>query len=422
MAVLGVGLAGLLAAVAASVLFARLVRDSRRPRAAALLGAAFWVADVVCGRTTFALGAVAGLAAVLLLPRLRWALPLAVLTGLLSPVAAAFVGFVAAVRVLHRLPGGWSLGIASVVPVALLAVLFPGGGVQPFSWDSALPAAAVALALAWLTAVPEVRTASLLYAGAVLLFAWHHDPFGSNVMRLGSIVAAPVLLATSRRGTALLAVATVGFLSWQVDAPSGDLLAPKGPPLAALTRELVSLGAQRVEVVAPRDHREAWRVAERVPLARGWARQTDLHDNPLFYSGTLTPQAFRAWLRAHAVDHVAVPRRASLDYGATREGALLRGPVAGLEPVWQDADWTVLRVVDARPVAALPAVVVASERTRLVLRSDVPATVDVEVRWSRWLSLTGPGCLERSGERVRVRFASAGAVVLGSALRPAGHC
>jgi hypothetical protein len=426
MALLGVALSGLLAAVAASVLFARLVRDSAHPMAASLLGAFFWVADVASGRTTFALGAVAGLAALVAMPRLRWAVPLAVLTGLLSPVAAAFVGFVAAVRVLHRHPGGWALGIASVVPVVLLAVLFPGGGVQPFSWDSAIPAVAVALTLAWLTAVPEVRTAALLYAVLVVFFAAHDDPFGSNVMRLGMIVACAVLLATSRRGTALLAVATVGFLAWQLDPLIGDLRAPHGPPMTALTRELQALGAQRAEVVAPRDHRESWLVAEQVVLARGWSRQIDLHDNPLFYGKALRPEAFRSWLLTHSVDHVAVPRTASLDYGATLEGELLRGHgdlgVAGLQPVWQDDDWTVLRVVGARPLVEAPATVVRSGRTELVLRGPAGASALVDVRWSRWLSLSGPGCLERAGDRTRVRFSAAGTVTLGSGLRPRQHC
>jgi len=164
MAVLGVALSGLLAAVAASVLFARLLRDSERPMLASVVGAVFIAADVASGRTTFALGAVTALAALVLLPRLRWAALFAVLTALLSPVAAAFLGFAAAVLVLHRKVGGWTVGVASSMPVVLLAVLFPGGGIQPFSGDSALPAVFVAVVLAVLTTVPEVRTGALLYA------------------------------------------------------------------------------------------------------------------------------------------------------------------------------------------------------------------------------------------------------------------
>lgn len=423
MAVLGVAVSGLLAAVAASVLFARLLRDSERPWLASVVGAVFAVADVASGRTTFALGAVAALAALVALPRLRWAAFFTVLTALLSPVAAAFLGFVAAVLVLHRRAGGWTLGFTSMVPVVLLSVLFPGSGVQPFSADSAFPAVVVALVLALLTTVPVVRTGALLYAGAVVVFANHHDPFGSNVLRLGLLVAASLVLATSQHKLLVVLAAAVGFLSWQVDPTQGDLMARPGPPLAALTQELVRLDSHRVEVVAPRDHRESWTVAERVPLARGWSRQIDLFENPLFYKASLTPTAYRAWLLEHSVDAVAVPRRAVLDFGSTLEGALMRqGPVPGLVQAWSDRDWTVYRVADARPIAAAPASVVSSGRTTLVLRSSVATDVLVDVRWSRWLSLTGPGCLAPDGNRTRVRFTGPGTVTLGSGLFPRGHC
>jgi hypothetical protein len=423
MALLGVALSGLLAAVGGAVLLARLLRDTAHPLLGAVAGAVFAVADVASGRTTFALGAVAALGALNLLHRPRWAVLLGVVTALLSPVAAAFLGFAAAVLVLHRRPGGWSVGLAASVPVVVLAVLFPGGGVQPFQKHSAVPAVLIALTLAVLTSEPVVRTGALLYAGAVAVLAFHHDPFGSNVLRLGLLVAAALLLATSRRHPLVVLVAAVWFLSWQVGPPQGDLQAERGPDLRAVTAELQRLGSRRAEVVAPRDHREAHVVAERVPLARGWSRQVDRHDNPLFYSGTLTAPAYLAWLRANAVDHVAVPRDAVIDFGSTREAALLAdGPVAGLEQVWQDAAWTVYRVVDPTPIAQPPVTVVSSGRSTLVLRADGPVSTRVDVRWSRWLSVTGPACVERDGDRTRVRFTAAGTATLGSGLTPHGHC
>ena len=54
MAVFGVQLSGVLAAVVGAMLLARLVRDSERPRLAALSGAVFLAANLVSGRTTFA--------------------------------------------------------------------------------------------------------------------------------------------------------------------------------------------------------------------------------------------------------------------------------------------------------------------------------------------------------------------------------
>lgn len=422
MAALGIALTGLLSAVTTAVLFARLVRDSERPLLAALVGAFFATANVVSGRTTFALGAAAALAALVLLPRRRWAVPAAVLTGLFSPVAAAFLGFAAAVLVLHRRPGGWTLGLACAAPVLALATMFPGGGIQPFSGESAVPAVLVGLGLAVLTSSPLVRTGALLYAVAVVFFAVHDDPFGSNVLRLGLLVSSALLLATSRRRTLVVLAVSTAFLFWQLDPTRDDLRADPGPPLGALTRELVSLQAHRVEVIAPRDHRESFVVAEKVPVARGWSRQLDVRENPLFYKGSLSATAYLDWLHENAVDHVALPLRTGLDFGSTREGLLLRKPVAGLEQVWSDRYWVVFAVADARPLAEAPAEVVSSGRTSLVLRSTEAASVRVVVRWSRWLSVTGPGCVEPDGERTRVRFTGPGTVTLGSSLLPKRHC
>lgn len=419
MALLGVQLAGLVGAVGGSVLLARLFRGSVRPMLASLVGALFVTANVASGRTTFALGAVAGLATLCVLPRRRAAAALAVLTALLSPVAAAFLGLAAAVLVLHRRTGGWTVGVAATVPVVILAVLFPGGGTQPYTVRSALPTLLLALALAALTDVPVVRTGALLYCLAVLGFLAHDDPFGSNIQRLGLLLASALLLATvRRRGMVTLAVGA-GMLAWQAAPMWGDLRAPHAPPMGALRTELVRLDAHRVEVVAPRDHRESWYVAERVPLARGWARQQDYVLNPLFYEGSLTAATYLDWLHDHSVDHVALPRMAALDFGSTREGTLLRfGPVAGLEPVWQDEDWVVYAVADPRPIA--PGLV-SSSRTTLTLRVE-RGVVDVNVRWSRWLSVEGPACLERRGDTVRLRASGSGLVVLGSGLTPEGHC
>jgi hypothetical protein len=421
MARVGAGPAGVVAAVLGAVLLARLLGGLQRPVLAASAGAVFAVADVVSGRTTFALGAVALLAALLCRERRGWAVAFGVMTALLSPVAAAFLGFCAAVLVMHRRRGGWTLGLSATVPVVLLNLLFPCGGVQPFDFAAASPALAVAAAMAVATSVPMVRTGALLYALAVLALWQHADPFGSNVLRLGLLVAAPVALATVRRG-ALLAVLLVGSLAWQVDPLQGDLSHHGFPAMKALTAELVSLQARRVEVVALRDHQESWQVAVSVPLARGWGRQLDYRDNRLFYTGTLTAAEYVGWLHEHGVDHVAVPRHGAIDFGATREARLLAHGIEGLTRRWYDRDWTVYAVDAPTPLAAAPATVVSSTRLALTVRAAAPVRVHVKVRWSRWLSTTGPGCVARSGGEVELRFSAAGTVRIGSSLRPRGHC
>ena len=421
MAGLGVGLSGLLAAVGGAVLLARLLRASQHPWAGSLAGAVFSVADIASGRTTFAIGAVAALAALVALPHRR-AAGWAVLTALLSPVAAAFLGLAAAVLVLHRRPGGWPVGLGAALPVVLLTLAFPAGGVQPYAPSSAVWPVLAGLALAALTTSVLLRTGALLYAALAAGLVLSHDPFGSNVLRLGLLLATPLVVATSARSRLVLAPVAVALLGWQADPTVSDLRAPAGPSFSALDRELVRLGAQRVEVVPLRDHQEAAVTARVVPLARGWSRQVDRDLNGLFYVGELSPQRYLAWLLEHHVGAVALSRTLT-DTGGVRERRLLSaGPVPGLEPVWADRTWTVWRVAGAGPLADPPAQVLASRRASLMLRSDRPVEVAVDVRWSRWLSLTGPGCLRRDGDRTRVRFRGPGTVTVGSSLLPGGRC
>jgi hypothetical protein len=417
-----VGLSGLIAAVAGAVLLARLLRGSERPLLAGLAGAVFLVADVASGRTTFALGAVAALGALVVLPRRRWAAVLAVLTALLSPVAAAFLGFAAALLVLHRRPGGWVVGIAATVPVLVLAVLFPGGGVQPFTTRSAVHGFVVAVVVTAVTSSPVVRTGAALYALAIVVFLNHADPFGSNVLRLGLLVAAPVVLATARRNAGVVLAAVAVCLWWQTPPTQGDLETDPSGGYAALTAQLQHLGSQRVEVVAPRDHRESWLVASHVPLARGWARQVDVVRNPVFYDHTLSAATYRRWLLDHAVDSVAVPRHGPLDMAAIAESALIAKGLDGLQQVWQDGAWTLYRVTGAEPLAPAPAEVVSSSRTALVVRSGARTEVRLPVQWSRWLTVDGPGCVTRDGDEVWLRFDGAGTLRLGSSLLPRRHC
>jgi hypothetical protein len=425
MAALGVGVTGALAAVASAMLLARLLRDTARPLAGALVGAVFMVANVASGRTTFALGAVAALAALVLLPRRVPAGIAAALTGLFSPVAAAFLGLAAAVLVLRRLRGGWTIGVSTTVPVLVMAVLFPSGGVQPYDTRSAPYAVLAGLVLAVLTRNPSLRLGGLLYAGSAAVLILVADPFGSNVLRLGLLVAAPLVVATANEHRRIVIPIAAALILWQAQPTIADLTAEAPPQFDTLNEALVELGAKRVEVVPLRDHGEAAFVAPVVPLARGWSRQEDSVRNPLFYEGNLSAESFEQWLMREGVDHVALAPAARVDWGGRAERALLLvGSVPGLRVRWSDDDWVVWRFETAEPIARYPARVLDTDRTTVRLRSEAVGVVQLKVRWSRWLTVTGPACIERDDRMTRLRLTGPGEVVVSSRLSwsPPGHC
>ncbi|GAC1444723.1 MAG: hypothetical protein NVSMB55_22070 [Mycobacteriales bacterium] len=425
MATIGVGLTGLLAAVAASVLLARLLRSTPHPSAGAYSGAVFCVADVVSGRTTFAFGAVFALAAIVVLPRRVPAAVLALLTALSSPVAAAFLGLAAASMVLRRKRGGWTIGLACAVPVGVLGYLFPTGGIQPYEYASAPYAVVAGLVLALLTHSWSIRVGALMYAIASSFLLLSPDPFGSNILRLGLLLAAPLVLATATEHWRIVVPVVIALCWWQLQPPYADLRAAPPPPFRALTRELQALHSLRAEIVPLRDHGEASRVAPHVPLARGWSRQVDTGRNLLFYQGALSAEEYREWLIDNGVDTVALAPNARADRAGRNERALLLiGRVRDLQRVWSDEHWVVWRFTRARPIAGKPVEVVSTSRTTIVLQSPRAAYVDLVVRWSRWLTVRGPACLEKHSSWTRVRFTGAGTATVSSALRlrPVGHC
>ena len=114
------------------------------------------------------------------------------------------------------------------------------------------------------------------------------------------------------------------------------------PLLGFLARHAEPAG--RVEIVPTRLHWEAAYAAPFVPLARGWERQLDTADNPLFYDDELlNPASYHSWLVANGVRYVALPD-APLDYAATKESRLLEAGVPGLTLAWHSSNWRVFEV------------------------------------------------------------------------------
>lgn len=428
---IGPRLLGALAIVAATWLFERIAWS--RYGTNAWLGATWFAigaaATLFSGRIVFALGLVAALAALLALQRGRDALAiaLAVLTPLASPVAALFLALAGVATMLGaRRRAGLAVAVAALAPVALLAVVFPEGGTEPFVASAFWPVVAFPLALA--IALPReervLRVAAVLYAVAAVATFVLDTPVGGNVARLGQLCAGPLaaLALWPHRKLAFACLAPL-LLWWQLGPAirdvntAGDDPSVKATYYAPLLAELRARGADasdsRLEIPFTKVHWEARHVAPSIPLARGWERQLDRKINAIFYTDRpLTPARYRAWLDQAAVRWVAVPD-APLDYSAKREARLIAGGLPYLREVWRGAHWRLYAVERPMPLADRPARVLAAGPESLVVAAPRPGTVRLRVRWSPyWNVAHGDACVAPDGDWTRLRVRRAGTVRL----------
>lgn len=417
--VLGVRLMGVLSAVAAAwftgVVLGR--TGALRPRLAAALAGLILVADVVSGRTTFALGvafAMAAVAAVAAVPtgagsppaapvpsrrRLLGIGALASLTALASPVAGLFLVLVSATLVLHHRRGAAAaLLVGTALGGAVLVALGGGSGSIPFTRGVAGPTllAVVGVAVA-VRRRPLLLTGTVLYAAVVVLAYLVVSPVGSNVGRLGLLFAGTVLVGYASLRWVLLAPLLAATVWWQVHPAVQDVRHRPGSSAtagyyagldAALTR--LGAGSAVVEVVPGRDHWETWFVGQRFLLARGWERQVDVVRAAPLYAPRLTADGYRSWLLDRGVAYVALPD-GPLDWSEKQETAVLRTAPSWLVPVWSDAHWRLWRVSGATGLVDPPARVVSATTARVVMAVPAAGTVRLRLTPSHWLRVSGAG-------------------------------
>ncbi len=420
-AIAGLRGVAVLAVLASSILFGCLARWRFAPGAAVAASVAFAIAasgDAWIGRLTFALGVSFGLAAVLAIVRGRvaGAVVLAALCSAASPVAGLFLVLAGVAHLLatRRLAVALSLALPALAVALAMALAFPEGGREPFPATSFVAALAAALAFAALLPREErvLRTGAWLYVLAVVASLLLPTPMGSNVDRLGVLFALPLLLGVRlsrpdrRAGSRLTVTALVGaaLAVWVLWGPvrevakvihdpsvSAAYYVPLERFLSAALRE-----PGRVEVPLTRSHWEAAVLAARFPIARGWERQLDVADDPLFFDGRLTDRAYDGWLRANAVRYVALPDVA-LDSSSRAEARLLRAGAPFLRLVFASAHWRVWAVTDAAPLARGPGVATQLGRDDFELSADAPGTFVVQVRYTRYWTVTaGRGCVARA--------------------------
>jgi hypothetical protein len=416
--------------LSAGLLALLLVRSGavHRPLWPALYGAVALSGNAVSGRVTFGLGTMFGLAAVAVVfawperwrsdePRHRMVRAsltalFSVLATASSPVAGLFVGIVAAALwVEGRRPAAYALGLPAVASVAVSTWLFPFSGQQPMGFTSTLLpmlCGVCGLALAprsWRT----VRIGSGIYVLGIIAVWLIPSPIGSNMTRLGLIFGGVLLLAIVHQSPALrwqlrprrlgastvaLALAFVTLSTWQVATAARDAISTRPPEawtddLDVLVHQLQVRDADkgRVEVVPTRSHREASALAQYVNLARGWNRQADMEQNPLFYDDEpLTPEEYHAWLDRWAV-HYVVLATGRPDDAAVEEADLVAGGLSYLDEVWSDANWRIFEVESPTPLVSPPATVTHFDATNVELTVPSAGEVVVRIPYSPWLSL-----------------------------------
>jgi hypothetical protein len=414
-AAVGATVAGGLAAVAATGLFGLLVgrHYSAGARLATLWFGAGTIAMLLSGRLTFALGVAIGLAALVALDRDRplLAMPLALATSCASPVAGFFLALIgASLFLVGDRRRGAALATCAAAPVAVMALAFPGAGAEPFVLSSLLGALAVTLFVYLVLPRQELllRRATVLYGIAVLGSFAIPNAMGGNVVRLGNLVAGPlVVLALAarpqRRLLLVLLAIPLLYLQWQgavrdVSRASADPSVRRDfyTPLLAELKARTGGEPVRIEIPPTRDRWEAYYVSPKFPLARGWERQAETDELQLFRSG-LSPRSYHNWLAANGVSYVAIPD-VPLDYLAHREELLIDRAQPYLRPIWSNGDWRLFAVRDATGLVDRPASISSIGADWFDLRIPRASQFELRIHFSPyWKVSGGTACLRERG-------------------------
>ncbi|MGD0981412.1 MAG: hypothetical protein ABR946_08005 [Solirubrobacteraceae bacterium] len=404
---LGIAATAVVCAAISAAAFDRLAvpRYGRAGRVGSLAFAAGTVVQVAIGRDPFLLGQALGLSALVVLQRRgRWsgalAATLALACTLASPLPGLFLALATFAWLVGELPAWrWSLAATVAASAALVALLLDRR-------DRVL------------------RLGVALYGALTVVSFLVPTALGVNVTRLATSAGlgfAICLPTRSVRSRILLGAALVVLFLGQWMPARGPLLGWRNPATtAAYFRPLLGYlvprdhPLARVEVVPLSTHWESDYVALRLPLARGWERQLDTADNPIFYRpGQLTASTYRAWLEHNGVRYVALAD-APLDYAGIVEARLVAHGVGGLRLVWSSAHWRVYQLAGAGGIVAGPGVLVSERGSTLVLDATRRGKLLVRVRYTPdWRVESGRASLRESpGGWLALSARRAGRIVL----------
>jgi hypothetical protein len=250
------------------------------------------------------------------------------------------------------------------------------------------------------------------------------NPLGGNYAR-ALIYFAPALCAfvATVPGRRLVAAFVAPLLIWQFVPASSALASDPSSdrayyaPLVSYVEHQPAIG--RVEIPFTSTHWEAAFVAPEVPLARGWLRQLDVLDNPVFYDpDELTATSYHRWLVDNGVTWVALPD-VPLDYSAVREGQLLEHGVPGLRLVWSDAHWRVWKVVDSSGLISGSARLTTLQPDHITLDATGTGTALLRVHYtSTWSVTSGAACVRDDHNWTEIVTRRAGRIDLTTSLLP----
>lgn len=440
MGTIGVATTGALASAICMWVAHQLLRDSARPRAASVIFAASVLLNLFGGRITFLVGLAPAMLAILALKtRHPWLAGAATVVSVLgSPLAGLFTGIVAAAVLVadpSRRREALVTGAATGASLGVLAVRFHNPGVM------GSPPGQMFLAILGLALVvvacrePAIRAGAVIVAIGLVACMVVPNSVGLNLTRMVWLLAAPLIVGYGHRPdkhvvalTGLALIFPSVDLTWQLaeaDSPSASrsYYTPLLTQLETRMNTDQRIG-QRIEVVEPQTKGAARYVGETMPVARGWERQADVTDNPIFYtSGALTPTSYRQWLDELAVAYVAVPKT-KLDFASVGEANLIAGGLPYLRPVWHNPDWTLYEVMDSAPLAR-HAQVLAVQGNQVRLWVPHPGRVPLQIRWSDHLAvldgsqpvssgIRAHGCLSQNGAWTLLHARRAGPYVLTS--------
>jgi hypothetical protein len=412
-ALVGLGGVAVASAALAALAFDRLAVGAlgSSGRLASVVFAAGLVVQSAIGQLPFLEGEALALCACWAMARKRWmwAVIAASAAALASPLAAAFAALAAlawaATNPDRRRLGPIAVAAAALAPIGVTAVAFPGQGPMPYpavdlAWELAI---ATSLWLLLPATMTTLRAGIVVWSAAAITSFAVASPLGGNIGRMEDCLALPLaVIALWPRRRLLLAVMAVPLVltvwgpAWAAMTSDGGQPSTHQSFYRPLVAELRSEAGPpgRVEVVPTEFHWEAAWVAPQVPLARGWERQDDMADNPLFYGRSpLDAASYRAWLTDNGVRFVALAH-APLDFAGTAEARLIDNGVNGLALVWHNADWRLYSVAGSEGIVDGPAQLIMASGDRMVIRARASGSVLLRVHWNPDLRVVeGAACL-----------------------------